>query len=83
MLGLPAGNGAFLYPAWQFDARGPVPGLDTVLAKMTVASPWMRAAFFLSGDATLNGETPLAVLRRGDVEAVVRAAAMYGEQGAA
>jgi hypothetical protein len=31
----------------------------------------------------LNGRTPLDALRRGETEAVVRAAEAYGEQGAA
>ncbi len=83
LLGIPAGRSGFCYPAWQFDAHGILPGLATILATMPVRSPWMRAAFFLSGDVALDGETPLAALRRGDLEAVARAAALYGEQGAA
>ena len=83
LLGIPAGRSGFRYPAWQFDSHGTLPGLATILAAMTVRSPWMRAAFFLSGDVALDGETPLAALQRGDVEAVARAAALYGEQGAA
>ena len=43
----------------------------------------MRAAFFLSGDPRLNGATPLEELRRGNIEAVRRAASAYGEHGAA
>ena len=83
LLGIPDGRSGFCYPAWQFDAHGILPGFDTVLSVMSVRSPWMRAAFFLSSDLALDGETPLAVLRRGDVDAVARAAALYGEQGAA
>jgi hypothetical protein len=37
----------------------------------------------LSGDARLNGERPLDELRRGNVQQVIAAAHMYGEQGGA
>jgi hypothetical protein len=72
----------FLYPAWQFGDDGVLPGLERVLARLAVA-PWTQAAWFLSGDSRLGDARPLDVLRRGEVEPVLRAAAAHGEQGAA
>jgi hypothetical protein len=40
-------------------------------------------AFLVAPNSRLNGDTPLAMIRRGDVEAVLRAARAYGEHGAA
>lgn len=83
LIGLSIGRRGYLYPAWQFGQGGVIPGLETVLASLSVHDPWMRAAFFLSGDPRLEGTTPLDELRRGNVDAVRRAAAGYGEHGAA
>lgn len=70
------------YPAWQFTPTEPLPGLEKVLAALRV-SPWAQAAWLLSEDARLGDRRPLDVLRAGEVDAVLRAAAAYGEQGAA
>jgi hypothetical protein len=43
---------------------------------------WMQLSFFLTPADALGDEAPLAVLRRGEVERVQRAAALYGEHGA-
>lgn len=82
LIGLDIGRRGYAYPAWQFATRGLLPGLDDALAVLPVREPWMRAAFFLGSNSALDGEAPLAVLRRGDTAAVQRAAATYGEQGA-
>jgi hypothetical protein len=37
----------------------------------------------LSANPWLNGETPLATLRRGEFDEVLNAARLYGEQSAA
>ncbi|MDI3340090.1 MAG: hypothetical protein QJR03_06115 [Sphaerobacter sp.] len=85
LIGLATGRRGYAYPLWQFDPerRGVLPGLEAVLAALRAHDPWMQVAFFLTPDVRLGGETPLAVLRRGDVAAVRRAAEAYGEQGAA
>jgi hypothetical protein len=83
LLGLDTGRRGYLYPSWQFTSDGVLPGLETVLRNLTIHDPWMQAAFFLNGSYYLDGESPLAELRRGHVKAVVRAALTYGEQGAA
>lgn len=83
LIALPLDDGTFGYPTWQFLRDGLLPGLESVLSVMGVHSSWMRAAFFLSGDVRLDGRTPLDALLDGEIEAVRRAAAAYGEQGAA
>lgn len=85
LIGLATGRRGYAYPAWQFvPERGALlPGLEEVLHALREHDPWMQVAFFLTPDVRLQGETPLAVLRRGDVAAVRRAAEVYGEQGAA
>jgi len=83
LLGLATGRRGYLYPSWQFGAQSTVPGLEPVLADLRGHDPWMQAAFFLSGNLRLGGDTPLAELRRGHLEDVRRAAQAYGEQGAA
>jgi len=80
LLALPTDSGQYGFPAWQFAEDGLLPGLQPVFDAMTIRSPWMRAQFFLTGDLRLNGRRPLDVLRGGDVEAVRRAGAAYGEQ---
>ena len=81
LLGLPLGGSAYLYPVWQFNQQGVIPGLSEVLAALERLDPWGQAAFLLSGDARLDGLRPLDVLRAGRVAEVVTAARQYGEQG--
>jgi hypothetical protein len=59
-----------------------VRGLERVLAAIDDEGGWMRLAFLLSPEERLGGERPLDALRRGEVEAVERAARLYGEHGA-
>jgi hypothetical protein len=80
LLALPDDQGRFGFPEWQFTANGLVPGLEEALSDIGVNSPWSQAAFFFSGDIRLDWHTPLEVLLRGDIDAVRRAAAAYGEQ---
>lgn len=71
---------AVRFPVWQFTTDGVLPGLEEVLAILR-ASPavdaWGAVLFFLNTRASLHNERPLDVLRRGDVEAVKRAAQGY------
>ena len=82
LLAVRLGRREYVYPAWQFDRRRTLEGLEDVLAALRVEDPWMRLNFFLTGDARLDGGTPLFVLRKGEVDRVTAAAAMFGEHGA-
>jgi len=83
LLALPLDKGGFGFPAWQFAENSLLPGLEVVLRDMSVREPWMQTEFFLNGNLDLNARTPLEMLLRGEVEAVRRAGAAHGEQGAA
>ena len=78
LLALPADGGVYRYPVWQVEGGAVIGGFEGVLGALGVEDPWMRAAFFLSGDVRLGGERPLDRLKRGDVRAVGRAASAYG-----
>jgi hypothetical protein len=82
LLALSMGRRGYAYPAWQFGPEGVLPGLEEVMAEFQVCGAWTKAGFFLGGNLYLDGESPLAELRRGNVAAVRRAASMYGEHGA-
>lgn len=64
-------EGEHLYPLWQFDGDGLVPGLAEVLAMFPERSVdgWTLAAWLRTPDPDL-GEAPLDALVRGDVERV-------------
>lgn len=80
LLAPPSGTGNRVFPSWQFTDPGLTPGLEAVLRAMAVRSPWMRVQFFRTADLRLGDRTPLDVLRSGDIEAVRRVGAAYGEQ---
>jgi hypothetical protein len=82
LLALHVGRRGYLYPAWQFTARGTLPGIEEVLAALKGLAAWTQAAFFLSHNTSLDGRRPLDALRIEDIEPVLRAARMHGEQGA-
>lgn len=84
LLGIPTGGHGYHYPAWQLDSqRGVLPGLGEVLRALHRLDPWMQLAFMLNGNARLDDEAPLTLLRRGVIVPVVRAAEAFGEHGAA
>jgi DNA-directed RNA polymerase specialized sigma24 family protein len=83
LIALPFGHHRYEYPGWQFGASDVLNGIADVLAELPFDDPWSQAAFFLGENSCLDGERPLDVLRRGDVDVVRRAAWAMGEQGAA
>ena len=83
LLGLDTGRRGYSYPAWQLgESGGVLPGLEQTLAALHELSAWSKLRFFLSGVHRLAGATPLAALRRGEVEAVAGAARAFGSHGA-
>ncbi|MGO4741358.1 hypothetical protein AB4099_32900 [Bosea sp. 2KB_26] len=79
---LDIGDG-YVYPAFQIGKTGLLRGIREVLNAFTVDDPWMRVNFMLTGDARLGSERPIDLLRQGEIDDVVVAAAAYGEHGAA
>ena len=81
LLAVEAGRRGYRYPAWQLVPEGMLPGLEDVLSRLRVLSPWTQLAFMLNPADSLNGQTPLSLLREGQCRLVVEAAQRYGEQG--
>jgi hypothetical protein len=79
LLALPLDDGTWVFPGWQFTGNGLMPGLEDVLRSLTAPDPWSRVLFFQSGDPFFNGQTPLELIRRGEIETVRRLAAAYDE----
>jgi len=83
LLAVSLGRRGYRYPHGQFQGGQILPALERVLAVLQDADAWTQLMFLLTGDLRLGGQAPLECLQRGDVEAVVEAAASYGNQGAA
>ena len=77
LLAIPDERG-YSYPSWQFEGRGVLAGLPTVLAALQGANPWQQVAFVLTPHAALGDQRPLDQLRAGAVSAVVRVAQRTG-----
>jgi hypothetical protein len=82
LIGVSLGRRGFGYPAWQFTERGTLSHLETILAALIRHDAWTKLVFFTTENAALNGRRPVDVLRSGEVEEVLAAGRMYGEQGA-
>ncbi|HZO55253.1 MAG TPA: hypothetical protein VFB63_21270 [Bryobacteraceae bacterium] len=82
LIGLYMGKQGYLYPVWQFDGSGTLPGLEQVLERLHDIDAWMQAVFFLNPNPQLDGTRPLDALRSGQLEEVVEVASTIGEHGA-
>lgn len=70
------------FPVFQFstESKGLIPGLDDVLAELrSVAAldPWAKCNFMLSPRDSLQGETPLTLLKKGQIKRVIGLARAY------
>ena len=85
LLAIELGRRGYVYPRWQFTERGVLPGLEEVLVQLqeNAIPSWDILTFFLNKSHLLGDSSPLSELREGNLEGVLRAAAVYGEQGAA
>jgi biotin operon repressor len=83
LIGVTRGRHGYAYPMWQFDENGTIHGLEAVLSKLRHHDPWMQMIFMLSPNSRLEGRTPLAVLKEKNIDAVLAAAGVFGEHGAA
>jgi hypothetical protein len=81
LLALQSGRGDWLYPVCQFTDNGVLPGIDRFLAALPASGGWTRLDVLLAPAEEIGNESPLQALRRGDVEAAVRVASRFGEQG--
>jgi hypothetical protein len=83
LLAVSIGKRGYRYPAFQFVHGGVLPGLEPILDALGSHDAWMLLSFFVNRSSDLGGESPLAVLHRGDVESPVMAAMAFGDHGAA
>jgi hypothetical protein len=83
LIGLDAGRHGYLYPAWQFVREGTISGLEAVLEALRSHDPWMQHIFMVSRSTRLDDGAPLAGLREGRLDDVLKAARAFGEHGAA
>ena len=81
LLALSGGRPGYRYPLWQFGPDGTIAGLERVLQALKDCDPWTQLRFMLTGDARLDGQRPLDVLREGRVDEVAQAAAAFCEFG--
>jgi hypothetical protein len=73
-------RGALRFPPWQFDPQGPdgvVAGLPQVLRSLHVP-PLAKLSWLVLPSPVLDGLTPLAALKRGEIERVVEVARGVG-----
>jgi hypothetical protein len=82
LIGLTQGRRGYGYPRFQFVNGTTLPGLEEVLAELGEGDPWGKLLFFANPNDRLK-KTPAQELLTGNLEGVLRAARMYGEQGAA
>jgi hypothetical protein len=83
LIGLLQGSRSYAYPAFQFERGETLTGLKEISEALSSHDPWAQLLFFAGANDRLNGRTPLEALRTGQLDAVVRVASIYGEQGAA
>jgi len=83
LLAVPRGAD-FRYPAAQFAEGEVVRGLPQILQTIGLEGPWGTLEFLLEPDAELEGESPLAWLKRHPdrLEPVLRLARAAGDHGA-
>lgn len=77
LIAIDLGRHGYGYPVWQIHRGTVLPGLERVIAELHESDPWTRFGFMLSPNSWLGGETPLATLRRGEVDRVVATAEMF------
>ena len=71
---------AFQIPLWQFSNSGaPLPGLDSIMKILNIPGldGWGKILFFLQRRESLNGKTPLDLLKAGNLQHVIELAENY------
>jgi len=83
LLAVPGPSSRRRYPTIQFNADGSlVDGLRQVQETLDFSSPWSVLSFLVTPDASLDGEQPIEVMRRGELGLVLESARRVGTQGA-
>jgi hypothetical protein len=75
-------QGAVRFPVWQFVENRRLPGLEEVVARLSVGhllDDWGKIGFFLQTHGSLNNRRPLDLLRKNRLDLVLKAAEAYVE----
>jgi hypothetical protein len=75
-------RGAYRFPRWQFDPRGPdgvIPGLPEILHALEPQAAFSKLVFLTRPNKTLDEYEPVELLRRGERERVLAAARAAAE----
>jgi hypothetical protein len=75
-------NGKWHYPVWQFDSGRIRPGIRECLKALTTDDPWGRMIFFLSPRDSLNGDRPLDLIVKREIDAAIAVARRHQQHGA-
>jgi hypothetical protein len=75
-------NGKWNYPVWQFDSGRIRPGIRECLKALTTDDPWGRMIFFLSPRDSLNGDRPLDLIVKREIDAAIAVARRHQQHGA-
>jgi len=85
LLAVATGRRDFAFPVWQVHDGRVLVGIpdvvEALLASFGKRQDEQTMRFFLGANPLLAGRTPLDLLRAGEVEAVLEAAATYGVHG--
>ena len=73
----------YVYPSFQLDSNGLLPGIQDVLNAFVFDDSWMRANFMLTGEVRLGGQRSIDALRESRIIEMKIAAEACGELGAA
>ncbi len=83
LLALPGPDKQHFFPVVQFGGDGrPVHGLSAVREALPTDDAWAILHFLVNAHSSLNGERPIDLMKRGDIEPVLAAARGLGNQGA-
>lgn len=76
LLALTTGSGRVVYPVFQFAGHSPLPGLDAIqdVVPEELASRWTLASWLVGPRPAWGGQSPVELLREGDVGRVLAAA---------
>lgn len=82
LLAVPGPQNRRRYPTIQFDLDGTlVEGLKETQAALPSQNPWVVLNFLIEENSSLDNQTPIDLLRSGQITLVVAAARSMGEQG--
>jgi hypothetical protein len=83
LIGLPQARRGYDYQPFQFERGETLTGLKEILEALREHDPWTQLIFFVERHDRLNSRTPVEAMRAGQLDAVVRVASFYHEQGCA